>query len=597
MKTKFLLFALVISAFTSLSWAAAPAVPTAIVITPGNNSLSVAFTAPAVPSPVISNYEYSTDGGLNWRTRTDAGTTASPISITTISAAANTALVNGTSYNVQIRANNGTAGTATASVASTPLWGDGTSNSPYKISTAVQWSALRATIASSPAGWPYVELSNDVTLSSINAFNITLSGFKGVFDGKGFKLTLAIGTTTNRYAINSLSFFNISGAIIKNLETNVTLYGGITSNAAYTTGSGLVGTADGTNNTIQNCKVTGVVDMANTGTTNKPGAIRVGGIVGTCNVTGAVTIINCTSSINLKATTTVTVSASPGTLQTPYCGGIVGAIAAGAKVYIINSSAAGSVFASSNELAPYAGGISAQGGAATADFQIINCLATNTVEGRNTSATATTGCFVGGVVGNLTQDDAAAIVKNNIALNPSLKSITYSTTVPTLYRISPKTDKAVFTDNYAKNDMTLTANISSTDGINGTAQIITVANIATDGNGADLNTSDPIGDAASKLNTYVSMNTTYNSIVLTNWPAGLGTSVKSQPELKSLKYNIANGVLNVNGIEGSTQLSIYSVSGAVCKQLTVSNSYNTSLAKGIYILKVEGFKASKLVVY
>ena len=172
MKTKRLLsiFAFCIFAFTS--WAAAPGAPTAIVITPGNAILSVAFTATAA-SPVVTTYEYSTDNGTNWRTRTDGGGTSSPITISTISGVANTALVNGTTYNVQIRANNGTSGTATGNLQSCPLWGDGTSGSHYKISTTAHWSAFKAAITSTTStGWPYCELSNSIDMSSISSFQV-----------------------------------------------------------------------------------------------------------------------------------------------------------------------------------------------------------------------------------------------------------------------------------------------------------------------------------------------------------------------------------------------------------------------------------------
>ncbi len=97
-----------------------PLAPTIGTITPGNQSLSVAFTAGGDGGSAITSYKYSTDGGTTFRTRA-AGTTASPISITTLSSDGTTALTNGTSYNIQIKAVNANGdGTATASTAATP---------------------------------------------------------------------------------------------------------------------------------------------------------------------------------------------------------------------------------------------------------------------------------------------------------------------------------------------------------------------------------------------------------------------------------------------------------------------------------------------
>ena len=77
--------------------------PTITNVTPGDGTLSVTFTPGDAGASTISGYEYSTDDGATWRTRA-AGTTDSPLVITTISGAANTALVNGTTYPLRIRA-------------------------------------------------------------------------------------------------------------------------------------------------------------------------------------------------------------------------------------------------------------------------------------------------------------------------------------------------------------------------------------------------------------------------------------------------------------------------------------------------------------
>lgn len=492
----------------------------------------------------------------------------------------------------------------TSALAQTMGGGDGTQANPFKISNSDDWTALKTAVTSAnPPGWPYVELTNDVSLSAItDGYGLAVgygtgNQFKGVFDGKGFKLTdVNIGTSETPLAVNGsiAPFSAISGATIKNLEVNVAIYSLLSSPAtgAYSTFSGLVG---GTflDCTIQNCKVTGTVQMTNSAAPTANGSVRVGGIVGNINNNGVLSIINCSTNLDLKATSSITTA----TLNTTFCGGILAFQGSTTKVYIINSSTAGSVYAKSTTAQAYAGGLVGQRPVDTNDFQIINCMASNTVEAYNSSASTTTGCFAGGLIGQLGQNNTAAIVKNNMALNPSVKSITYSSFVPTLNRISLKTASALFTDNYAKSDMTLTAKQGSSDGNNGTPVTITVANDPTDGNGGNLGL-DPVGDATSKLNTYLVLNPTFNSIALVNWSGGnLTLATNSQPEIKLLNYNISNGILNVNGINGSKQLSIYNISGAVCKQLVVTDSYSTSLEKGIYILKAEGFKPSKLVVY
>jgi hypothetical protein len=106
---------------SSATPATTAAAPTGVVVTPGNASLSVAFSAPVnTGGSAIQTYKYSTDGGATFITRA-SGTTASPIDISTLSLNGSTALTNGTSYNIQIQAVNGVGdGTATASVSGTP---------------------------------------------------------------------------------------------------------------------------------------------------------------------------------------------------------------------------------------------------------------------------------------------------------------------------------------------------------------------------------------------------------------------------------------------------------------------------------------------
>ena len=97
----------------------APSAPVIDSIASSSGTLSVQFTAGQNDGTAIKIYQYSTDGGATWRDRS-TGTTASPLVITTTSAT-NSALVDGSSYNVVIRAKNTLDGAASNQVAGTPL--------------------------------------------------------------------------------------------------------------------------------------------------------------------------------------------------------------------------------------------------------------------------------------------------------------------------------------------------------------------------------------------------------------------------------------------------------------------------------------------
>lgn len=97
-----------------------PGAPSVSSVTAGDQQLSVAFTAGSNSGSSVTIYEYSTDGGSTWRARA-SGTTASPLVVTTISGVANTALVNGVSYQVRLRAVNAAgSGVASSSTSATP---------------------------------------------------------------------------------------------------------------------------------------------------------------------------------------------------------------------------------------------------------------------------------------------------------------------------------------------------------------------------------------------------------------------------------------------------------------------------------------------
>jgi len=90
-----------------------PSAPTVGVVTASSTQLSVAYTAGATGGLAITNYEYSTDGGVTWTTR-------SPVSVS--SPLVITGLTNGTDYSVALRAINPNGAGATSNlVAKTPI--------------------------------------------------------------------------------------------------------------------------------------------------------------------------------------------------------------------------------------------------------------------------------------------------------------------------------------------------------------------------------------------------------------------------------------------------------------------------------------------
>jgi hypothetical protein len=86
--------------------------PTALVATPGDRQVSIAFNPGAYGDSAITNYEFSTDNGTNW-TLFNPLSTASPVVIS--------GLTNGTTYSIRLRAINAYGpGAASAAITSTP---------------------------------------------------------------------------------------------------------------------------------------------------------------------------------------------------------------------------------------------------------------------------------------------------------------------------------------------------------------------------------------------------------------------------------------------------------------------------------------------
>jgi len=208
--------------------------PTSLLVTNGNAQASIAFTAPSSDGgSAITNYQWSTDDGVTWKTLSPA-VAVSPVVITTRTNAA-TALVNGTSYNVKLRAvtaaGNGTASStlsvtpgkaeAPTSLVATPgnaqvsiafiapssNGGFAITNYEYSTNNGTTWKALSPVSATSPA---VITIRSDATTALVNgtAYNVMLRAVNS--SGKG-KSSLSVSVTPRTTAGAPTSLVATSG--------------------------------------------------------------------------------------------------------------------------------------------------------------------------------------------------------------------------------------------------------------------------------------------------------------------------------------------------------------------------------------------------
>ena len=188
---------------TAATPATTPDAPTINAITASNGQLSVAFIAGTTGGSAITSYKYSTDGGTTFRIRA-TGTTASPLVISTLSSDGTTALTNGTSYNIQIKAVNAQGdGSATGSTAATP----------YTISGAPTIGTATVSGVSGTANVPFTAPSSNGG-SAITSYTATSSpgGFTGSLSQAGSGTITVTGLTNGTAYTFTVKANNAAGA-------------------------------------------------------------------------------------------------------------------------------------------------------------------------------------------------------------------------------------------------------------------------------------------------------------------------------------------------------------------------------------------------
>jgi predicted RNA-binding protein with TRAM domain len=179
--------------------ATVPSAPTIVgnTVAGSNAQLSADFTAPTDNGgSAITGYQYSTDGGATWRVR-DAGSTASPLVISTLSSDGTTPLTNGTTYNVEIRAVNAKGAGQASAVA---LGMASTTPSAPSISSVTSGDA-----------------SLQVTFTPASNGGAAITGYEYSLNGGGWTDT---GTLSNTFVIPGLTNGTPYGVRVRGVNGN-----------------------------------------------------------------------------------------------------------------------------------------------------------------------------------------------------------------------------------------------------------------------------------------------------------------------------------------------------------------------------------------
>ena len=188
--------------------------PTITGITAGDGQLSVAFTAPSSNGGAsIGNFQYSTDGGTNWLTP-DPPVASSPLLIT--------GLINGTTYNVQLRAvNSAGSGTASSTTQGTPV---ATGSPLITVSTILLPSALTTTYGTPSEAQTFTVsgsfLTGNLTVAASTGWEVSSDGMNY---SSSVELTASSGAANATISVRLAATAAVTGSYN---SQNITVSGG-----------------------------------------------------------------------------------------------------------------------------------------------------------------------------------------------------------------------------------------------------------------------------------------------------------------------------------------------------------------------------------
>lgn len=241
--------------------------PTITSYVASSTNLSATFTAPALTGSAISTYQYSTDDGATWRTRT-SGTNTIPLAIA-LTSDAGAALVDNTTYAVKIRAVTAAgSGVASSAFSMTP---NRTPNAPT--SPAATLSGTTATVSwtasSSGLGITYSVASTPAGFSCSVAAPTTTCNISGLTSGTSY--TFKVTATNTAGATASVN----SNAVTPDTAPGAPTITGITPGVGELTVAFTAGTNSGTSLTKYQYSTDGGSNWSNfaTNSTTSPQVI------------------------------------------------------------------------------------------------------------------------------------------------------------------------------------------------------------------------------------------------------------------------------------------------------------------------------------
>ena len=403
--------------------------------------------------------------------------------------------------------------------------GNGDENSPYLITSATELNEIRNNLEAHYKLMNNIDLTDWITENSPIEGWVPINGFSGSLDGNGF---IIYGVWIDRPAINNVGLFgSITGGVIKRTGIIIPDDKKIEGNNNV---GGFVGHTPYTTAeiSIDECFVTG-------GTIEAKGSAA-GGILGyTSTNSTTVNIRNC---------------------------------------YVANTTVLG---------ADGAGGLV---GTAYRSINVENCYSTGVVKSTNNDKSA------GGLVGGTNDQGENYTIKNSIALNPEIFSSKSAGRIVGWIKNSAKT---TLSNNYAFEEMlvdgkTLSGEITDNNGLNKSKEEVN-----------DVSTYLSLGWNFDEDGIWIMGNGKYTLPILKNVLA------KQQPAVmpKHLEMNETAGVLTEKEnklsiypsvTEGeifitnkalSSIVSVYDFSGRIVMQSDKSMLNLSSLANGIYLVKVE----------